>query len=67
MAQESLWGYDGATFWDSASWNLLIPPLWGAGESSLQGSVSLGALHLKLPEGGAGEAAGHQVLLIPVP
>lgn len=24
-----------------------IPPLWGAGESSLQGSVSLGALHSK--------------------
>ena len=32
MAQESLWGYDGATFWDSASWNLLdTSPLgcWG--------------------------------------
>lgn len=61
-AQESLRGYDGAASWDSASWNLLdASPLgWG---KCLSGGPPLQNYPRELP----GEAAGHQVLLIPPP
>ena len=68
MAQESLWGYDGATFWESASWNLLDTSFLGCWGKLFAGKCLTGGPPLQnylreVP----GQAAGHQALLIPVP